>query len=941
MVTWLRGSQRRSRIPIGVRVLVAIAITLALGTWGFSSLPGLHLNLLQSFYRAVRLYTLDLGDSGAGPPTPNWQLWVSLLLAAALVTRGVFALLRDRARRRATRHLLSGHVIICGAGVHGSELAADLSDHHDVVVLDIAADALGMQAPRGHYEWRIVGDCVREETLLTAGAPRASWIVAMTGNDFVNSQIVSAIRGLAEARRARDRVQVLVQIEDPSLSRFLEEADELAPQAGGASEALPLPLVSPFSANAIAAERLLGDVKVRTDDPSAPDGLLAMHDGKAPNLLLAGDHPLLDSIVLAALRRWRVETLRELEQGSDERRPPIHISLYGPDAVARLGRLRDRWLPESDMLFIEARDAGPAGEPPSEVDEWLLKPGRADHAIVACLEELDGVGLTLAISRMLGNEVLMTRVTMQPENVLDLHLEHRTHASDHLASTDVVPIADLASDRDEMQLVSGSDRLTKALSDQGLKPERAKQEADALYRRRELGVHSDSNWRIVEAERPMLEALLSPVPLSALVAAGLKVNLGTLENLRLAAQQLTENGSPATFDAWCEYARRLVPAPLETVLAVLGDRSRQGDLETLLALRAHTLSTPKAPDAPDALDGIDADPELLAGARRIAIFAGAAGSMSPIAVRELERLLERGLLGYDGVILSGGTGVGVPGVLGRVARARGLRIVGYTPPGRADASLYSEVRESTGSHEFSIREPLAMWADILSAGVGVENVRVVVCPGGPISQSELLLARALGARVAWLDPAGETTEPLEDRLPLGTEGVLQLPRDAMSIRAFVTWSKLEDKLERQVARHLHNNYRRHQSGRKSRGDPAMAPWDQLLPGLRDSNVAQANDIPNKLALIGKRLAPGGERLDLSKDQIELLAEVEHGRWNVERLSAGWEIGQRDIGRSVAPDLKPWDELSDEVRGYDREAVLSMDVALEEVGYGVVDAEAGR
>jgi hypothetical protein len=935
MVGWLRGSGRRSRVPLGVRVLIAILVTLALGTWGFSSLPELHLNLLQSLYRAVRLYTLDLGESGGGPPSPNWQLWISLVLAAALVTRGVFALVRDRARRRATRHLLSGHVVICGAGVHGNELAAGLSSLHDVVVVDVAADALGMQSPRGHYEWRIVGDCVREETLLMAGAPRASWIVAMTGNDFVNSQIVSAVRGLAEVRRVRDRVQVLVQIEDPSLSRFLEEVDELAPALGTVGEALPVPLVSPFSANAIAAERLLGDVKVRTDDPDKPDGLLAMHGGKAPNLLLAGDHPLLDSIVLAGLRRWRVETLRELEQGSPDRRPPIHISLYGPDAVARLGRLRDRWLPESDMLFIEARDSGPAGEPPPEADEWLLKPGRADHAIVACLEELDGVGLTLAISRMLGNGVLMTRVTMQPENVLDLHLERRTQASAHLASTDVVPIAELASDRDEMQLVSGSDRLTKALRDQGLERERAQREADALYRRSDLGVHSDSSWRIIEAERPMLEALLAPVPLSALVAAGLKVNLGKLENLRLAAERLTKGGSPGTFDAWCEYARRLGPASLAAELAVLGDRPHPGDVETLLRLRRHTLGEL------DALDGIDAEPGRLAGATRIAIFAGAAGSMSPIAARELERLLGRGLLGYDGVILSGGTAVGVPGVTGRVARARGLRIVGYTPPGLADASLYSEIRETTGSHEFSILEPLAMWADILSSGVGVENVRLVVCPGGPISQSELLLARALGARVAWLDPAGETAKPLEDRLPLGTEGVLQLPPDGMSIRAFVTWSKLDDELRDKVARHLHNNYRRHQSGRKSRGDPAMAPWDQLLPTLRDSNRAQANDIPNKLALIGKRLAPAGARLALKEDQIELLAEVEHGRWNIERLSAGWEIGQRDIGRSVAPDLKPWDELSDETRGYDREAVLSMDSALEEVGYGVVDVEAGR
>jgi hypothetical protein len=42
-------------------------------------------------------------------------------------------------------------------------------------------------------------------------------------------------------------------------------------------------------------------------------------------------------------------------------------------------------------------------------------------------------------------------------------------------------------------------------------------------------------------------------------------------------------------------------------------------------------------------------------------------------------------------------------------------------------------------------------------------------------------------------------------------------------------------------------------------------------------------------------------------------------------------------RRVSPFLRPWDELSPEVREYDREAVLAIDAALAAAGLGVCRA----
>ena len=125
----------------------------------------------------------------------------------------------------------------------------------------------GLQGVHGRYEWRLIGDAVSPRMLQQAGIRRAHRVVAVTGDDVVNSEIVSTVRGLALDGQALDRVDVQVQVEDPSLSRFLEEEIERADPDAGATGARPV--VSPFSANAIAAEQLLDRIGDGRPEPAA------------------------------------------------------------------------------------------------------------------------------------------------------------------------------------------------------------------------------------------------------------------------------------------------------------------------------------------------------------------------------------------------------------------------------------------------------------------------------------------------------------------------------------------------------------------------------------------------------------------------------------------------------------------------------------------------
>jgi hypothetical protein len=134
-----------------------------------------------------------------------------------------------------------------------------------------------------------------------------------------------------------------------------------------------------------------------------------------------------------------------------------------------------------------------------------------------------------------------------------------------------------------------------------------------------------------------------------------------------------------------------------------------------------------------------------------------------------------------------------------------------------------------------------------------------------------------------------------------------------------------------------------QRDRKNPDDPAVAPYERLLPAFQQSVTAQAQDIANKLALLGKRTvgpsengARSGEPLYLEPAQVELLAEVEHGRYNHERLNAGWTLGPRQVNRLITPFLVPWSRLAEEYREWDREAVRAIEPALSAAGLGVTD-----
>jgi hypothetical protein len=130
-----------------------------------------------------------------------------------------------------------------------------------------------------------------------------------------------------------------------------------------------------------------------------------------------------------------------------------------------------------------------------------------------------------------------------------------------------------------------------------------------------------------------------------------------------------------------------------------------------------------------------------------------------------------------------------------------------------------------------------------------------------------------------------------------------------------------------LARAIHQGYvERHVAdGAMVETNPSMVPWEQLRDDLKESNRQQADHTSVKLAAVGCELVPSSDGdvalIDLSEEEYERMAQMEHDRWVAERLASGWRLGEtKDVDKKISPHLVPWEQFDDEFKEYDRYAV---------------------
>lgn len=173
-----------------------------------------------------------------------------------------------------------------------------------------------------------------------------------------------------------------------------------------------------------------------------------------------------------------------------------------------------------------------------------------------------------------------------------------------------------------------------------------------------------------------------------------------------------------------------------------------------------------------------------------------------------------------------------------------------------------------------------------------------------------------------------------------TRGWLQYMRPfAMICQTCRIHTVVEDRLDT-LAKAIHQAYVESNKGKSdATSNPALQPWDRLAPTFRDSNRQQADHIPVKLRAIGCRTAKEDDpeiAIELfSEEELELIARMEHERWNAERFLGGWTLGERDSATRKNPCLVSWEDLPPDIQEFDKIFVRNIPTFLKEVNLKVV------
>lgn len=350
-------------------------------------------------------------------------------------------------------------------------------------------------------------------------------------------------------------------------------------------------------------------------------------------------------------------------------------------------------------------------------------------------------------------------------------------------------------------------------------------------------------------------------------------------------------------------------------LLLLGSAARFPSPDALKKIRQAALKPAVPADAP------------------VLIVAGGCGKSSEKKMRAYLSLLLGAFANYRGTVICGGTTAGVSDLVGEVQSRFGeaIHAIGYLP-GKIPVDAvkdgrYRETRQ-TGGDDFSPREPLQAWTDILASGIDPAGVKLLGIGGGAISAAEYRIALALGAAVAVIEDSGRAASMiLADSDWNDSRRLLALPADEMTVRAFIAAGnhRIKPKPVREsIARAIHRNYLEARAADVRGRDQSMQDWSGLNEGLRESNRRQADGIREKLELVGyavEKAGNGGAPRRFTAAEIEIMAEMEHARWVIERLLAGWKYGEKkDIEQKISPYLVPWDQLPEDVKEWDRQAV---------------------
>jgi len=332
---------------------------------------------------------------------------------------------------------------------------------------------------------------------------------------------------------------------------------------------------------------------------------------------------------------------------------------------------------------------------------------------------------------------------------------------------------------------------------------------------------------------------------------------------------------------------------------------------------------------------------------RVLILAGRTAADSESELRQFEPHLKSSLEGFAGCVLTGGTDVGVCGLAARLVAglqsSGAVELVGYLPSAVSASPAFKQVVRTAKTADFSALEPVQMWVDLLASGVQAKDVTLLCLGGGLISSQELALAWALGARSVVIGDDGVAAKRFTTLLKACGKDQgrgMVLPNDPATLTALIAFDQpLDARRWEKAGMAAHQAYLEERSKHPTQTN--LVAWSLLREDFKHSNrhqVACSADMLRKAGfeVVQSELPVSEIPLpEFAPDEVERMAEMEHGRWNVERLNSGWRYGEKkDEECKLSPYLVSWTQLPEAIKAYDRQAVQTWPRILAQAGLQV-------
>jgi len=156
---------------------------------------------------------------------------------------------------------------------------------------------------------------------------------------------------------------------------------------------------------------------------------------------------------------------------------------------------------------------------------------------------------------------------------------------------------------------------------------------------------------------------------------------------------------------------------------------------------------------------------------------------------------------------------------------------------------------------------------------------------------------------------------------------IELHKFHVTDETFTSEGLISETLDK-LAKVVHEDYR----SKLKVEDPSRSshrPWELLPPDFKNQNREQADHILVKLRALGYDTNHKIGSVVVPPEKVELFSHMEHNRWWAFMAMNGWVRGEkRDERMKKHTDLRPYAELTEEIKQSDRNAVLNIPFLLE-------------